>query len=132
MGEESLQEAAALLENRFRPSAILLYGSRATGSAGPTSDVDLAILVGGASVDPFAVARTKTDLEEMLRSPVDLVVLDDASPILRMEVLRRSRILRRRDPERFETFVVRTIGEYFDLKKVREPIEKSLLAGVAE
>ena len=126
--EEVLQSAAELLEERFRPAAILLYGSQATGSAGPASDVDLAIVTGG-PVDTFALAAAKTDLEEVVGSPVDLAVLDGASPILRMEVLRGCRILRKRDPELFETFVVRALGEYFDLKKVREPIERALLAG---
>lgn len=125
--EESLSRAVALLEERFAPAAILLYGSRAAGRAGPASDVDLAILAGERNVDPFEVARTKTDLEDLLHAPVDLVVLDGASPVLRMEVLRCSRVLRKSDPERFEAFVVRTTGEYFDLKKVREPIERALL-----
>ena len=57
---------------------------------------------------------------------MDLVVLDTASPILRMEVLRRHRMLVQKDPERFEQFVVRTLAEYFDLKRVREPIERAL------
>jgi hypothetical protein len=128
--EEALSRAAALLENRFRPAAILLYGSRARGNDQASSDIDLAILIGRAGVDPFAIAAAKTDLEEILGAPVDLAVLDEVSPILRMEALRCHRILRKREPEVFETFVVRTLGDYFDLKKVREPIERALLAGV--
>jgi predicted nucleotidyltransferase len=127
--EQVLQSAAECLEARFRPAAILLYGSHAAGRDGSTSDVDLALVMGSTTIEPFALAAARTDLEEVLGRPVDLAVLDSASPILRMEVLRSGRILRKPDPERFETFVVRALGAYFDLKRVRAPIERALLAG---
>ncbi|MGH7805314.1 MAG: type VII toxin-antitoxin system MntA family adenylyltransferase antitoxin [Candidatus Binatia bacterium] len=126
---EALARAIALLEERFRPVAILLYGSHASGRAAAESDIDLGIVVGRDTIDPFSVASAKTELEAVLGRPVDLAVLDGASPILRMEALRNHRILSRRDPEAYERFVVRTLGDYFDLKKVREPIEKALLSG---
>lgn len=129
ISDEALERASLLLEERFRPVAVLLYGSHATGLAGAESDVDLGIVAGRSTIDPFAVASAKTELEAILGVAVDLAVLDDASPILRMEALRNHRLLSRRDSEAFERFVVRALGDYFDLKKVREPIEKALLSG---
>jgi uncharacterized protein len=125
----ALGRAIALLEERFHPIAIVLFGSRASGRQRDESDFDLAILAGGSHVDALAVASARTDLEDVLRKSADLVVLDDASPILAMEVLRNHRTLRLRDEEAFERFVVRTLGAYFDLKRVREPIERALLSG---
>jgi hypothetical protein len=46
-----------------------------------------------------------------------------------MEVLRSHRVLAMRDAEAFETFTVRTLMAYFDLKRVREPIERAILSG---
>ena len=126
--EEALASATSFLEQRFRAAAILLYVSQAAGRAGGESDVDLGIVFGRSAVDPFAVASAKTELEAILAVPVDLTVLDHASPILRMEALRNHRLLSRQDPEEFERFVVRSLGEYFDLKRVREPIERALLS----
>jgi hypothetical protein len=57
---------------------------------------------------------------------VDLVVLDSASPILAMEVLRSHRFLSQRNPQRWQRFVLRTLGAYFDLKRVRQPIEAAI------
>jgi predicted nucleotidyltransferase len=125
---EPLAQALSVLEERHHPVAVLLYGSHASGLPTAASDVDLGMVVGGPTPDAFALAKTRSDLEAILGRSVDLVALDSASPILRMEVLRRHRVLCNHDPEKFETFVVRTLGEYFDLKRVREPIERALLS----
>lgn len=125
--DAKLEQAAALLEERFDPRAIVLFGSRAQGRQRADSDHDLAMLVGRPVPDVFAVATARSDLEDLLGGDVDLVVLDEASPILAMEILRGHVVLRRRDPDAFENFVVRTLGAYFDLKRVREPIESALV-----
>jgi len=127
--DPALERAATLLEKRFQPRAVLLFGSRARGRQRAGSDHDLAILTGRPTPGALAVAAAKTDLEDLLRSDVDLVVLDDASPILAMEILRAHAVLRMRDPDAFEAFVVRSLGAYFDLKRVRAPIEAALLRG---
>jgi predicted nucleotidyltransferase len=124
---ERLARAVPLLERRLHPAAIVLFGSQATGHARPDSDVDLGVLLGGAAPDPFSMAGLKTDLEDLVGRPVDLVVLDSASPILAMEVLRSHRMLAQRDPELFEAFTVRSVLAYLDLKRVRAPIERALL-----
>ena len=127
--DPALERAVALLVERFRPAAILLYGSQARGRAGPLSDVDLALLSGSATEpDAMELARARTDLEALLGRDVDLVVLDTASPVLAMQVLRQGRLLYERDPAALAAFAVRALGEYFDLKQTRRPIEERLLA----
>jgi predicted nucleotidyltransferase len=42
--EQALQEITHRLISRFTPRRILLYGSRATGTARPDSDYDLLIV----------------------------------------------------------------------------------------
>lgn len=129
--ETSLERAAELLDERFRPAAILLFGSRARGLEHRRSDHDLAILTERPGPDALDVVSAKVDLEEILGTGVDLVVLNEASPVLAMEILRAHRVLRARDPEALEHFTVRTLGAYFDLKRVRAPIEAALLGGGA-
>lgn len=123
-----MARAVELLEQQLHPSAIVLFGSRAGGQVRPDSDFDLGVLCGRPLPDPFTVARLKTDLEDILGGSVDLVVLDTTSPILAMDVLRAHRVLAIRDAEAFETFMVRTLMAYFDLKRVREPIERAILS----
>lgn len=125
---ERLGEAVAVIERCLHPAAIFLFGSAARGELRSDSDVDIAILTGGPPVDPFRVAGLKTDVEAVLGRAVDLAVLDDASPILCMEVLREHRLLVNHNAGLLQRFVVKTLGAYFDLKRTRRPIEDALRA----
>ncbi len=127
--DEAIERAADLIDERLAPAAILLFGSLARGAAREASDVDFGVLLGRRPPEPLAIADLVAELEGLARRSVDLVVLDQASPILCMEVLRSHRVLRRRDPEALEAFTARTLLMYDDLKRVRAPIERALLGG---
>ena len=122
-----LEQATDLLVAALAPCAVLLYGSRVSPVPPAGADADIAVLLGGSSVDPFVLARLNTDLEAILRCDVDLVILDDASPILAMQVLRRHKMLHLTDESVWHEFLARTLTDYFDLKHTRAPIEAALL-----
>jgi predicted nucleotidyltransferase len=124
--EVRLEQAVRAIDDRFEPAAILLYGTAATGKLRAGSDIDLAVLVGGSNPDPFETASLRTDLEALIGRAVDVVILDSASPILAMEVLRSHRLLLVRQADLLDRFVVKTLGAYFDLKRTRQPIEEAL------
>lgn len=125
----ALRKAVDDLARRFRPAAILLYGSRATGQAREGSDVDLALLFAGEPVpSAFELAAARTDLEALLGRNVDLVVLDQASPILAMQILKKGIVLQQRNPQALPEFTMNALAAYFDLKQTRKPIEEALLA----
>ncbi len=124
-----MQMAVDLLVKHYQPAAVLLYGSRAKGQARSDSDIDLALLLNRQSLpDSFELAKTQTDLEALLKNDVDLVILDKASPILAMQILRNHQMLYQIPPDVMDDFTVKATGEYFDLKYSRELIEKQLLA----
>jgi predicted nucleotidyltransferase len=73
-----IQEFADRVAERFRPQRILLFGSHASGSAGPDSDVDLLVVMpdGG---DPLGTAAeicrqipASFPVEVIVRDPDDL------------------------------------------------------------
>lgn len=127
LGADAIRATVDLIDRRVQPAAILLYGSAATGRTHASSDVDLALLVGGALPDAFALAALRVDLAALLGRDVDVVLLDTASPILAMEVLRHHRPLTNRRPALLDQFLAKTLSAYFDLKRVRRPIEAMLL-----
>jgi predicted nucleotidyltransferase len=58
---------------RFHPERIILFGSRARGTAGPDSDVDLLVVM------PVEGSKSKTQLEirralRGIRAPVDIAI----------------------------------------------------------
>jgi predicted nucleotidyltransferase len=94
-----------------------VFGSRARGSAGPGSDLDVAVLF--ADDPPRDIFGLHTDLAlrlgEATGLPVDLVVLNRASPDLVHRVLRDGILLLERSRSRRIAFEVRSRNEYFDL-----------------
>ena len=76
--EALLREITDVLVRAAKPERIILFGSHATGSAGPASDVDLLVVEN----EPFGPSRTRmaevARLSRLLghfRVPLDLVLV---------------------------------------------------------
>ena len=65
--------------------AIYAFGSRIQGTAGPQSDLDLAVLVAGYA-DPLALFDLAGDLADVAACPVDLLDLRAASTVLQHQI----------------------------------------------
>ena len=102
-----------------------LIGSFATGKSRPDSDVDVAVLFGRIP-DHMEILDLRERLSEGLKRDIDLVVLNDAGPIIRMQALKTG-IRLRAEKGAYEDFFVRTVNEYEDLKQIRAPIEEAVL-----
>ncbi|MCI0414399.1 nucleotidyltransferase domain-containing protein [bacterium] len=79
--------------------------------------------------DLFQVHQIVGNLEEKLKRDVDLVVLNHASPILRMQILKYGTIIFGADSNYYKQFFRDTINQYEDLKRIRREGEKSILKG---
>ncbi|MEM8534401.1 MAG: HepT-like ribonuclease domain-containing protein [Chloroflexota bacterium] len=95
-----------------------LFGSRAQSHARPDSDYDVAVLF---DADLTTRERGRWQLELIGRlidtyssDDVDLVVLNDAPPILRFEAIRHQRLLYNRDDQQRMALHTRTMQEWFD------------------
>jgi uncharacterized protein len=60
---------------------------------------------------------------------VDIVVLNSASPVIKMQVLKKGALLISKDRKVYHEFIVRTVNEYDDLKRTRKEIENNILKG---
>ena len=95
-----------------------LFGSHAVGRVGPNSDCDIAVLI-ERSLTRQERGRWRLELIGRLidfyrSDAIDLVVLNDAPPLLRFEVIRVRHVLYNRDDEARVVFEVRTMQEWFD------------------
>lgn len=66
--------------------AIYAFGSRITGTAGPESDLDLAVLVAGYA-DPLALFELAGDLAEEAGCAVDLLDMRAASTVMQYQIM---------------------------------------------
>lgn len=101
--------------------AAYLYGSQARGTAGRTSDVDVAILL-GAPARP-TLQSVERELEARIESatgrPAQVVMLNGASSDLVHRVLRDGLLLLDRDRPARLRFEVQARNEYFDMEPIR-------------
>jgi len=106
---------------------VFLFGSIATGHHTKTSDIDLAISF-KTEPDCYYLDNIKNALSAFIKREIDIVVLNNASPIIKMQALRKGIPLIRKGGA-YEEFFTRTVEEYADLKIVRKEIEDNILKG---
>lgn len=123
---DDLQKAVEILDLKFGIDTLWLFGSEAQGTARSDSDVDLAALFKRRPT-PIELFEAQAELAAVFQRDVDLVDLDQVSPILGRQVLRNGRLVIDRNPKRRYTFFSRTISMYEDVKIQRREIERKLL-----
>lgn len=104
-----------------------LFGSQARDGAGPLSDVDLAVLLDD-TVDPknyfnYKVEMTADLMGVLGRNNVDLVVLNQATPLLKYQVVRDGVVLFEKAGILTQDFVVLSLREFMDTKHLRDIAE---------
>jgi hypothetical protein len=122
MGTDGLEQKIrdALVGVRSDVLAAYLFGSRARGTAGDGSDVDVAVLVRGepaATLDGLGM-DILVNLERDLDCRVDLVVLNRCPWDLVHRVLRDGRLVLERDRSARIQFEVRARNQYFDTQPI--------------
>ena len=107
------------MSRRREIQAAYVFGSVATGRTRPDSDVDIAVLVdrrvGRAQMLNYRL-KLMADLGSALRrSDVEVVILNDAPPLLAHRVLSRGRLVFERSASARVRFQVNTASRYLDL-----------------
>ena len=117
-------------------AAAYLIGSRARRTAGPLSDIDLAILH-----SPDLGSRSRLDLRLRLMADagaaldtteVDVVLLNGAPPLVRHRALSEGVLLVDNDPTSRIGFYVRTLNDYVDTEPLRQLVSDRLHASIEE
>ncbi len=114
----------------------LLFGSQAIGNAGPLSDVDLAVWLDPAS-EPAERDRWQLELMSAAAGAVgtdevQVVVLNDATPLLRQRAMRDGvRLVDRDRPVRVR-LEARALLEYLDTAPLRAELASGLRHRIAE
>ncbi len=130
-----LAKLAALLEPRGEILEAYLFGSKVTGSAQPHSDVDVAVYLGEAmpvtSVFGYAADLATALMRGLHTSRVDVVVLNNATPLLYHRVLRDGVRILSRDLRATTTREGRALSRYCDYVPQLAKLEAAHRARIA-
>jgi len=97
-----------------------VFGSGARGDHGPASDLDVAVFLDRrVSSFAFRLRLIETMMQELGTERFDLIILNDAPPVLKYEVVRQGRVIKE-DKKRRVEFEAKSLGEYLDTAYLRE------------
>ena len=133
MSPEAIEQLKNDLRRSFERHEVrlaYLFGSQATGNTHPNSDTDIAVVLPRhlGPKERFAVRLELTDSAARAcgSDDVDVVILNEAPPLLRFEVLRDGIILYSlSDQERID-YQVRTCANYEDTAPLRSLLARTL------
>ena len=93
-----------------------IFGSYAKDNIRKDSDIDIAIYLKD-SIGTYEYLDMKMKLSEALKREVDLVILNDATPLLKYEILKNNILLFTNDKSIESKYKVKTLFEYNDMKR---------------
>lgn len=124
-----------IFENESIIVAAYLFGSIATGTENPMSDIDIAVLtLNGDANHSAAITRKLTVLlsEALDSMKVDLVCLCGADLALRYNVVRNGILIYERDPVDRVRFERNAMNEYIDMVPLWNVYDSQMLVRLKE
>lgn len=126
--EELRRVAQELAAGWPQVEVVLLFGSRARGSEGERSDTDLAVLLEpGEDYWEFRLRALEWLDERLGADAADLVVLNEAGPVLRYEAGRDGVVLFEREPGLGCGVRAQYLSDYFDIAPFLERGTRALI-----
>lgn len=133
---EPMGRTLALLASEASLVAAYGFGSVFQNESSADSDIDIALLFDKDALDEArrveSAARIHTALQRVSPITLDLVVLNDAPPLLADRVVRTGRVLFGAGDPRRVVFEQRSLLEYLDFLPVLEAYDRALLARARE
>ena len=101
--------------------AIVLFGSYARGTQNSESDIDIAIKP-NTNISKKQIFYLSQELEEKIKTEVDLINLDDINDSFRYEILINGKTIYCKDELKFELYKLDMYREYLELNESRQMI----------
>ena len=93
-----------------------IFGSFAKDNIRKDSDIDIAIYLKN-NIDTYEYLHMKMELSEVLKREVDLVILNDATPLLKYEIYKNNILLFTNNKSIEGRYKVKILFEYNDMKR---------------
>lgn len=93
-----------------------IFGSYVQGKMRPDSDIDIAIY-SDKKLDSETYLEIKMYLADACKREIDLIILNDANPLLKYEIYKNNILLFTRDNLLESNYKIKTLFEYNDVKR---------------
>lgn len=128
-------QLAKLFQENNAASAYL-FGSYAKNNPGPLSDIDIAVLlakdIGEKDFFGKRLIFTNEIMKLFHQNKVDVIILNDAPPPLRFNVIKEGIIIFDANPKVRYMFESKTMIEYIDTKPLRDEYTSYLFKNIRE
>ena len=119
--EEKIENIKEYLIEKIDCEAIVLFGSYARGTQNAESDIDIAIKP-NTNISKKQIFYLSQELEEKIKTEVDLINLDDINDSFRYEILINGKTIYCKDEFKFELYKLDMYREYLELNESRQII----------
>ncbi|MBD3160450.1 MAG: nucleotidyltransferase [Candidatus Lokiarchaeota archaeon] len=119
--DQVISRVKSTLESDQKIQAIYLFGSHATNTVNPMSDIDIAVLLDEEMVQDMVEIYWKLlrRISDALHTDrLDLVILNESEPALKFNVIKDGILVYDRDSVARVRFERRTINEYLDMQYI--------------
>lgn len=124
---------AAIAQQYPAIQLVYLFGSRVTGSIGPMSDTDLAILLDRAALVPALRAELAQRLAETLHSDqLDLVILNQAPIEFAYSVIAEGIVLYQRSMLERVEYEAKILSQYCDYLPILRAQSRAIIDGAGD
>lgn len=125
---EIFTRLADFFEKKPEVLLVFLFGSAASMKMAEGSDIDIGILF-ESQPDVYEINELESELNSIFKRDIDIAVLNSASPILKMQVLKNGVLVFAKGKKIYNQFYVDAVNQYDDLKQTRKVCEGNILKG---
>lgn len=118
----------SFFKDRRNVQLVFLFGSYASKQMKTSSDVDIGVLFNKIP-SVYEMNELKENLSGIVKRDIDLVALNNASPIIKMQVIKKGIMVFQRYINDYSMFYGDTVNQYEDLKITRKKCEDDILKG---
>ena len=128
--KDDIKRISNYFKGRDEVCALYVFGSAASGRQTQESDIDIAVLIDESKSKKrdYAVLRNKyyADSPYFSLRPLDIVVLNTASPYLKHRIIKTGKVIFDRNRKLRVRFTTNAIIEYLDYKPIEDIFTKAV------
>lgn len=122
-----LDKLTKLLKGNKKIIIAYIFGSFVKENETKDSDIDLAIYISEGELDTLEYLNLKRKLMDASSRQIDIVILNNANPLIKQEIFRDGEKLFSKDYKLESNLIVHSLFEYEDMKKYYDLSYESMI-----